>query len=829
MNVNYLENQDEITITNKIEIFKSISVAISGFLLGGAQIFGTIAPFGVAFVASIPMHYLVPCVIGTILSSILFVNSSQVGYIILSILLAGGVRVIFDKKELLFDDLDDTDNLDDNYYHHKSFSIGKPILYTLISISAMIVGLFINLMFNVTNNINFVLLTIQVILAGCFAYFFAIAIDALLYNKISKILSSIQIISIGILTIVLICGGTSFYISELNIGVILGVILVYVITNRFNIFGASVMSIVVSIALNLSSPSMLSFTAILIISSFISGIFAIQGKFLQIASFLAMTSFSYLFLGASINLTPRIIDIFFATSIYILLPNKLFQFLDNIEDLVDIRVYDTTIQEVESIKNEQEIIYKDVQNYISNITSGVQKDIYEKLSFASETMLELKENLNTISEKFLNIEYNSATSIPDSVSNAVCKKCSRNLSCWGKYYDDTMDNFNTIVTTLKTTGNIDEITVPDYFLAKCCKLTRFIESVNDNYSSFMIKQNVKRQVCESRAMVFEQFSSISDLLSEIGDELDNIEGYDEQIAYRASSVFCDLEEKPITVSCIIDKNDRKIIEIYTDKILQTTPEILCKAISLATGFEFDIPEIIILNSKTKLSFNEKTKFNIDYSIHQSCFKDNSLCGDTLETFTNYKGQVFFILSDGMGKGNRAAIDSVMTCSIITKLIKAGFGVESSIKLINSSLVVKSTDESLATVDLAMIDLYSGKLQILKAGATVSYIYSKGEVVKVTTNSLPIGILQNPEYDSYASILELDDILLLISDGVTNSDIDVESSWVVESFKSMALDGVECDEIAINICELAKMKSDNLHEDDITVVAIRLKGNSKIKI
>ena len=58
-----------------------------------------------------------------------------------------------------------------------------------------------------------------------------------------------------------------------------------------------------------------------------------------------------------------------------------------------------------------------------------------------------------------------------------------------------------------------------------------------------------------------------------------------------------------------------------------------------------------------------------------------------------------ILSDGMGTGPRAALDSAMASGLMARLVKAGFGFQSALRLVNSSLLLKSRDESLATLDI----------------------------------------------------------------------------------------------------------------------------------
>ena len=101
--------------------------------------------------------------------------------------------------------------------------------------------------------------------------------------------------------------------------------------------------------------------------------------------------------------------------------------------------------------------------------------------------------------------------------------------------------------------------------------------------------------------------------------------------------------------------------------------------------------------------------------------DNRISGDCYEYFADPRGFAHIILSDGMGSGGRAAVDSIMTCNFVLKLIKAGFGFDAALKFINSALLVKAGDESLATLDIGCIDLYTGTAEFLKAGGAASFL------------------------------------------------------------------------------------------------------------
>lgn len=112
----------------------------------------------------------------------------------------------------------------------------------------------------------------------------------------------------------------------------------------------------------------------------------------------------------------------------------------------------------------------------------------------------------------------------------------------------------------------------------------------------------------------------------------------------------------------------------------------------------------------------------------------------MKLFRTGSGRMVTVLSDGMGSGGRAAVDGAMAVGLTSRLIKAGFGADSVLRLVNSALMVKSGDESLATLDVASVDLFTGRLESLKAGAAVSLLRSMGRVSRIEKASLPVGIL-----------------------------------------------------------------------------------------
>ena len=96
----------------------------------------------------------------------------------------------------------------------------------------------------------------------------------------------------------------------------------------------------------------------------------------------------------------------------------------------------------------------------------------------------------------------------------------------------------------------------------------------------------------------------------------------------------------------------------------------------------------------------------------------------------------------MGSGTEANKSSSTAINLIKRLIGAGFDKDSALELINTSIAMKTEKETFATIDIGIIDLYTGTVEFLKNGACPTYIKKNKEVKMIHAISLPAGILNN---------------------------------------------------------------------------------------
>ena len=245
---------------------------------------------------------------------------------------------------------------------------------------------------------------------------------------------------------------------------------------------------------------------------------------------------------------------------------------------------------------------------------------------------------------------------------------------------------------------------------------------------------------------------------------------------------------------------------------------LIRRVSTACSRKFDLPIVNDAENLTMISFHEKTIFDIEYGIAQHSYNNYKLCGDSYVAFNDGKGNFVALLSDGMGSGGRACVDSSMASGLMQRLILAGFGFNCALKLVNSAMLFKSSDESLATLDIAKIDLYSGTVQFYKAGACETTIIHGNKTSKALCRNLPAGILRSVAFEVTEKQLSDGDIIVMVSDGAIYED----SISVEELTKDHQNENAQ--KISdIILQSLVSGRADG-HDDDVTVIVLKCKYN-----
>ena len=210
-------------------------------------------------------------------------------------------------------------------------------------------------------------------------------------------------------------------------------------------------------------------------------------------------------------------------------------------------------------------------------------------------------------------------------------------------------------------------------------------------------------------------------------------------------------------------------------------------------------------------------FNLELGLAQKAGRNQQVCGDYYSLLELGIREQVIILSDGMGSGPRAAAESKQAIVLLERLLEAGFKKEVVLRSVNSLLQLRTGSETFATVDMALIDLVEGEVELLKIGAAPSMIKRGKEVSSVGSSSLPLGILSRVEAKSYLEKLEPGDLLVMVTDGAGDSG--GQFSWLGTFLRQMENSPPQI--VADRIVEEAARCCDGRLQDDLTVAVCRL--------
>lgn len=398
-------------------------------------------------------------------------------------------------------------------------------------------------------------------------------------------------------------------------------------------------------------------------------------------------------------------------------------------------------------------------------------------------------------------------------ANNICVTCKNNMHCWGSCYNRSADIMNKIISNIRKGVLADENMLSGHFADICTKRKELAAELNRGYATFSSAKTAARRIGEMRGVLYSQLSSTEKMLKKISDELCCDNCFDTDAAIKAEKV---LEEngirEPAVTAIVID--GKLTIDAYGADTPLFVPEKLDKKLSFALRKEFDPPMIAENGDGIHITLSERSLYDAQIKTFSRSKSHNEYSGDYFDCFNDGQGNVYMILSDGMGSGSRARIDSVFSCTMLTKMLKAGIDFDAAMEMLNTSLAVKSSDESFATLDVCKINLYSGEISLYKAGSASTFVRCGNQFVELNGNGVPFGVSVNAEYTENRFAVSFGDVVIMASDGA-----DIDKGWlenIVMREKNPDLNG-----IIATIGEALRLNAEKGKEDDITVIGVKI--------
>lgn len=357
-----------------------------------------------------------------------------------------------------------------------------------------------------------------------------------------------------------------------------------------------------------------------------------------------------------------------------------------------------------------------------------------------------------------------------------------------------------------------------------------IEEVSFNLTGEELAERIwKNKFDESRMIMSNQFEQVAKIIEEYSKQMyDFVKITDEQEDYirnrlKTKKVYLDkivgIENKRQKNEYLVTAKCEKGVTIGSREVAEIISEAMGKTYMPSRNCRK-----LISNEYTTTTYVEATNFYVLHAAAGKARGDNGISGDNYSLRELDNGQLLMGLSDGMGYGTSACLESETVIELLEQLLDSGFDADTAMKMINSVMVMNSNEDHPATLDYGVIDLHSGMCDLVKIGAAATFVKRGNWVETIKSTSMPLGIFSELDYDSTSKKLYNGDMIIMVSDGV----IDALESENKDEKMGKIISSIQSDnprEIADRILECA-LKGREKMNDDMTVLVTGIWENKK---
>lgn len=365
-------------------------------------------------------------------------------------------------------------------------------------------------------------------------------------------------------------------------------------------------------------------------------------------------------------------------------------------------------------------------------------------------------------------------------------------------------------------------------------IKQVVDAINETYKKLKMNFICKQKIDENKRNLGNQLDGVSKVISSLANSLEkNIEDESTKFIIEREKIITLAREKNIYIQDLILKQEstgRYIVTAYIDSCVEPEEKRGCsvpimeKILFKVLGEKMVLQKSMCgLKQANNLCVNTYTsidKYIVQLGVNKKTKDGSSISGDSYLTIKLDDGKYLLAISDGMGTGPKARQASQIAVKMLQRLLSSGFDKDISIELINSTLSQTVEEDTFATLDIAILDLYAGSIEFIKNGACPTYIKENKKVQIIKALNLPAGILENINLVVYDKNIEDNDILVMCSDGIMESNQEYQNKelWVKDILENIETDNVQ--KIADIITKEAIDNGYGATKDDMTIIVAK---------
>ncbi len=407
----------------------------------------------------------------------------------------------------------------------------------------------------------------------------------------------------------------------------------------------------------------------------------------------------------------------------------------------------------------------------------------------------------------------------------TCKSCSIRDVCWSREYVGTRTALTDASAKVLSRGRASAEDFPPYFSARCVRLTDFLANLNEALAAASYQKRFHRRIREDTRLLCAQYDGMTRVLGELMDEFQSmpevisskstaLAGELARIGVTARSVeVCRSAAGRLTARIVLPSDSAAPEAVVVLAASRALGRIMVASPAVVQSDEGDADEEDTLRV---LRLREREPLRAVVGIGMRAKKGEPQSGDAGTYFKTPDGKLCLLISDGMGAGVHASVQSGTLARLLESFLRAGIRPQTALRLVCPAFAIRSDGETFASVDLLCVDLYTGESEFYKCGAAPSFVWENGGPVKrVVSTALPAGLFAPGSAEAERTRLTLHDgdVVVMVSDGVVSAGTD-DSAFLkliaqragagAGEMASVLLESVSsrCDDATVLVCKLS---------------------------
>ena len=405
------------------------------------------------------------------------------------------------------------------------------------------------------------------------------------------------------------------------------------------------------------------------------------------------------------------------------------------------------------------------------------------------------------------------------VTGKLCASCDGCAICWNENRMRRQGGIRALLHAVMNHSSKEEL-LQETYVDNCTQYPDMVEEAIQAFGRLELNYAWHNRLCENRYVIAEQLDAMAGLVEEWSKSRVRL---DDKYKNLMAQIMFEVREKGLLLEDlhIYEENERLCVEGYVSSkwnggipvkhYLNAVEKVVKKPMRMGKD-----GKTVLTQEPALLSIYEDTVFYGLQGIATEKKFDATINGDSFSFFAMDDGNYHICLSDGMGSGSRANQESEMVVDLLQKFIEAGFRKETAIKLMNSAMVLQGEENHYSTLDYAMINLYTGQMELIKIGGAATFI-KRGTVVECYEGgTLPGGADVRMEIESQKIPLQSGDFLVMVTDGV------IEYLHVRNPKETLMdiISGIETENagvLAENIMQQVLLRTGGCALDDMTIL------------